>query len=81
VYLDFGLDQIINANDIIAIIDKKSFETATAMNDLLSRYGDYSIQQPRGTFKSIIITNKHIYFSPFASNTLKKRSQKRTIST
>ena len=32
-------------------------------------------QQLKETYKSIIITKKQIYFSPFTSNTLKKRSE------
>jgi len=75
VYLDFGLDQIIKIKDIIAIIDKKSVESTDAINDLLKNYNSHSIHQPEGTYKSIIITNNHIYFSPLATNTLKKRSQ------
>ena len=76
-YLDFGVDNMIKANEIIAIIDKKSFETATDTNELLN----HSIHHPKGTFKSIIITNNHIYFSPFASSTLIKRIQKQSVST
>ena len=75
-YLDFGMDHIIKANEIIAIIDKKSFETATETNRLLN----HSKHHPKGTFKSIIITNKHIYFSPFASSTLIKRIRKQSVS-
>ncbi|WP_428910290.1 extracellular matrix regulator RemB [Niallia sp. Krafla_26] len=74
-YLDFGLDQVIHANEIIAIIDKKSIESSTELNDLLKRYNHHSIHQPNGTYKSIIITKKQVYFSPFTSNTLKKRSE------
>ena len=35
-YLDFGVDHMIKANEIIAIIDKKSFESSTNINDLLN---------------------------------------------
>lgn len=71
-YLDFGVEHMIKADEIIAIIDKKSFETATDSNDLIN----HSIHHPKETYKSIIITNNHIYFSPFASSTLIKRIQK-----
>lgn len=76
-YLDFGVEHIIKASEVIAIIDKKSFETATDNNDLVN----HSLHHPKGTFKSIIITNNHIYFSPFASSTLIKRIKKQSVST
>ncbi len=65
--------------DIIAIIDKRSVESSTEStdtNDLLKHYRNQLIQEPKGTYKSIIITKDGIYFSPFTSNTIKRRSER-----
>ena len=45
------------------------------MDDLLSQFKESSASLKKKSFKSIIMTNDHIYFSPFASGTLKKRIQ------
>lgn len=74
-YLDLGVEKIIRSEDIIAVIDKKSIESSTDMDNLLKYYGSQPSQQLKGTFKSIIITKKDLYFSPFTSNTIKKRSE------
>ncbi|WP_338471237.1 DUF370 domain-containing protein [Niallia sp. XMNu-256] len=78
-YLDFGVEQLIHDKEIVAIIDKKSIESSTDLNDFLKQYENHSVHQSKGTFKSIIITNNHIYFSPFTSNTLKKRLGKPSL--
>lgn len=79
-YIHFGEETIVKAKDIIAIIDKKSFQSSSLMDDLLSRYPNHTIQELKGPYKSIVITTEQIYFSPLASSTLKKRSQKWSIS-
>jgi hypothetical protein len=79
-YIHFGEDTIVKAKDIIAIIDRKSFHSSGNIDELLKKYPNHSIQQPIDSFKSIIVTTQHIYFSPLASNTLKKRSQKWFVS-
>ena len=61
-YLDFGVDHMIKANEIIAIIDKKSFETATDTNDLLNHR--YIIQKEllnRSLSQIIIFIFPHLH--------------------
>ncbi|MCQ6276641.1 DUF370 domain-containing protein [Bacillus sp. V3B] len=79
-YIHFGEETIVKAKDIIAIIDKESFHSSAEMKHFFRQYENDSVQQTKNSFKSIIITTEHIYFSPLASSTLKKRSQKWFVS-
>jgi extracellular matrix regulatory protein B len=75
VYIHLGDEMLIKAKDIIAIIDKESCASSTIMDSFLHEFKDSSGYLTKKTFKSIIVTNDHIYFSPLASGTLKKRTQ------
>lgn len=79
-YIHFGEETVLKARDIIAIIDKESIHSSTEMENFFQQYEDDATQRVKGTFKSIIITTEHIYFSPLASSTLKKRTQKWSVS-
>ncbi len=74
-YIHLGDEILIKAKDIIAIIDKESCTSSTNMDSFLHEFKDSSGYLTKKTFKSIIVTNDHIYFSPLASGTLKKRTQ------
>ncbi|RHW40435.1 DUF370 domain-containing protein [Neobacillus notoginsengisoli] len=67
-YIHIGEDHMVRVKDIIAIIDKDSVAASGIRNT-----GD-SINLSKGPIKSVVITEKNIYFSPLSSNTLKKRS-------
>ncbi|OCA82454.1 DUF370 domain-containing protein [Bacillus sp. FJAT-27225] len=64
-YIHIGEDHMVRASEIIAIIDKDSV--------IGHKYAN-SINLSKGPFKSMVITEKNVYLSPLASNTLKKRS-------
>ncbi|MBE3569488.1 MAG: DUF370 domain-containing protein [Bacillales bacterium] len=71
-YLHVGEDCIIHAKDIVVILDRKGSD----IPDLLrywKRMGKFpKLPVLRPDCKSIVITTEQIYFSPFASSTLKK---------
>ncbi|WP_338450434.1 DUF370 domain-containing protein [Niallia oryzisoli] len=79
-YIHFGEETIIKTKEIIAIIDKNSFNSSTNMDNFLQRYKNQSEHFAKGSYKSVIVTTDQIYFSPLASSTLKKRSQKWAVS-
>lgn len=79
-YIHFGEETIIKTKDIIAIIDKNSFTSSTNMDNFLQQYKSQSEHFAKGSYKSVIVTTDQIYFSPLASSTLKKRSQKWAVS-
>ncbi|ALC88507.1 hypothetical protein AM500_00905 [Bacillus sp. FJAT-18017] len=66
-YIHIGEDHMVRASEIIAIIDKDSA--------VVPETGK-SINLSKGSFKSVVITEKNVYLSPLASSTLKKRSYK-----
>lgn len=73
-YLHVGEDFTIKTADIIAIIDKKSLNTSPLMNEFLDYHKQRVINVANKKFKSIVITLDNVYFSPFSSGTLRKRS-------
>lgn len=71
-YLHVGDDCIIHAKDIVAILDRKGSDIPS-----LLQYWNRAGKLPKLSTlppdcKSIVITTEQIYFSPFASGTLKK---------
>lgn len=59
---------------IIAIIDKESSSSSALAAEFLKQKEGSIINLSKKSYKSIVITNDRIYLSPFASGTLKKRS-------
>jgi extracellular matrix regulatory protein B len=78
-YIHIGEDCLVKAKDIIAIIDKESSNSSPYFEELLNKHENHLIDLAKGSFKSIIITSGTIYFSPLASSTLKKRSEKLSV--
>jgi hypothetical protein len=73
-YIHIGEDLNIRLKDIIAILDKQSGDSSLLVEEFLKRHEGKLINLAKQSFKSIVITNEHVYLSPFASVTLKKRS-------
>ncbi|MBP2243141.1 hypothetical protein J2Z40_003729 [Cytobacillus eiseniae] len=78
-YIHVGEDILVRSKDIIAILDKASVNSSKYVEEFLECRKQSIINLSKGSFKSIVITSKEIYFSPLASGTLKKRSQKLAI--
>ena len=78
-YIHVGEDILVRSKDIVAIIDKQSVHSSKMIEEFLERQKHSVINLSKGTYKSVVITTKEIYFSPLASGTLKKRSVKSAI--
>lgn len=74
-YLHVGEDILVKTRDIIAIIDKDSMKSSDYMEEFMSHQQDRVSNLSKGAFKSVVITFDKVYYSPFSSGTLKKRSQ------
>ncbi|PLR75933.1 DUF370 domain-containing protein [Bacillus sp. V3-13] len=77
-YLHVGEDILVRTKDIIAILDKDSIQSPD-VGEFLQQKGENVINLAKGPFKSVVITDERIYYSPLASGTLKKRSQKLSV--
>ncbi|MFC3886292.1 extracellular matrix regulator RemB [Bacillus songklensis] len=64
-----GDDLIVQQRDIVAILDKDVFVTSAENLTSLSLSTNIDLKN----VKSIVVTTHDIYYSPFASQTLKKR--------
>ncbi|MDQ0220932.1 DUF370 domain-containing protein [Peribacillus cavernae] len=78
-YLHIGEDILVKTDEVIAILDKQILQSSFIMREFLDRKKEMTVNLAKGSIKSIVVTNKHIYYSPLASVTLKKRSQQKTI--
>ncbi|PLS15798.1 DUF370 domain-containing protein [Bacillus sp. M6-12] len=78
-YLHVGEDILIKTDDIIAILDKQLFDQSPITEDFLKQREEISINLAKRSIKSVVITDKHIYYTPLSSGTLKKRSQRQSI--
>ncbi|WP_174734642.1 extracellular matrix regulator RemB [Mesobacillus harenae] len=78
-YLHVGEGILVRTRDIITILDKDSAKSSPYLEEFVQFRKDDVINLSRGEFKSIVITNDKVYYSPLASGTLKKRSQKLSI--
>lgn len=73
-YIHLGEDVMIRTDELVAILDKKSFQESTIMKQFLNSKDKNIMNLAKGDFKSLVITNHRIYLSPLASITLNKRS-------
>ncbi|RSD22279.1 extracellular matrix regulator RemB [Mesobacillus subterraneus] len=78
-YLHVGEEVLVRTKDIIAILDIESSSASPFMEEFITRQDKEIIHLAKGTVKSIVVTGNHIYYSPLASGTLKKRSQKLSV--
>ncbi|MCM3664439.1 DUF370 domain-containing protein [Mesobacillus subterraneus] len=78
-YLHVGEEVLVRTRDIIAILDVDSTSTSPFMEEFIAHQEQQVVHLAKGTVKSIVVTGNHIYYSPLASGTLKKRSQKLSV--
>lgn len=78
-YIHVGEDVLVRARDVVAIIDKESAITSNYAEECIERKDDSVINLAKGSYKSMVVTTEKVYFSPLASSTLKKRSQKLSV--
>jgi len=75
-YVHIGDDILVRTIDIIFILDKQTIVSSEITKGFLENHRSASINAENTAYKSIVVTKDTIYFSPIASNTLKKRSYK-----
>ena len=73
-YVHLGDDVMIRSSEIIAILDKQTVMDSKEMQQLLERKESELVNISNGTFKSLVITPTHMYISPIAIATLKKKA-------
>jgi extracellular matrix regulatory protein B len=78
-YLHIGEDILVKSNDVIAILDKQLLQSSPILLEFLQKKEEVILNLAKGSIKSIVITDNHVYYSPLASATLKKRSLQKTI--
>jgi len=72
-YIHVGEDVIIRSSEIIAILEKDTVHSSDEIKSFLAEHKEAVVHLANGNFKSMIITKPHVYLSPIASGTLKKR--------
>lgn len=75
-YVHIGDDILVRTIDIIFILDKQTIVSSEITKGFLENHRSANINAENNAYKSIVVTKDTIYFSPIASNTLKKRSYK-----
>ncbi|PLT33221.1 extracellular matrix regulator RemB [Bacillus sp. V5-8f] len=78
-YLHIGEDILVKTDDVIAILDKQLLQSSPIMQEFLEKKQEVTVNLAKGSIKSIVVTEKNIYYSPLASGTLKKRSLQKSI--
>ncbi|MBW8350322.1 DUF370 domain-containing protein [Bacillus sp. IITD106] len=72
-YIHVGEDIMIRSSEIIAILEKETVHSSDEIQHYLTEHQDAVVHLANGNFKSMIITKPHVYLSPIAPGTLKKR--------
>ncbi|MGP7819571.1 extracellular matrix regulator RemB [Niallia sp. 01092] len=75
-YVHIGENILVRTLEIITILDKQTMASSEITNEFLEKHKKAIVHAENDAYKSIVITQDTIYFSPIASNTLKKRSYK-----
>lgn len=73
-YVHVGEEVLVRSKEIIAVINKDSYDTTSEMEEIQQLYGNKLFDVAKGSYKSIIVTENKVYLSPFASGTILKRS-------
>ncbi|CAH0344882.1 MULTISPECIES: extracellular matrix regulator RemB [unclassified Bacillus (in: firmicutes)] len=78
-YLHIGEDILVKTNEVIAILDKQLLQSSPLILEFLKEKEEVTLNLSKGSIKSIVVTDEHIYYSPLSSGTLKKRSLQKAI--
>ncbi|GIN92954.1 hypothetical protein J6TS1_17430 [Siminovitchia terrae] len=73
-YVHLGDDVMIRSSEIIAILDKQTVMDSEEMKELLEKRKSELMNISNGAFKSLVITSTHMYLSPIAIATLRKKA-------
>ncbi|KYO67252.1 extracellular matrix regulator RemB [Thermovenabulum gondwanense] len=73
-FIHIGKNTVIKSRDVIAILDSSTAKSAATSEFLQIAKEEGFVKSEEKEGKSIIITEKNIYFSPISSITLLKRA-------
>jgi len=78
VFINLGEDIIIQMDEVIAMFDYDIFHNDANNQNLLEKSLENKLLVDVGEqiTKAVVLTNDTIYYSPFSTMTLKRRSQK-----
>ncbi|MFB6466509.1 extracellular matrix regulator RemB [Cytobacillus sp. Hz8] len=74
-YVHVGEDVLIRSKEIIAILNKDSFDDLKGFPEFENRYGNKIFNVSKGEFKSVVVTDNNIYLSPFVSLKILKHTK------
>lgn len=75
VFIHIGDSNVIQSEDIVAIIDYNLVSSSTIMDEMMATaHQKKQIIGPKKNAKSVMITKNTIYYSSLSVSTLKKRS-------
>ncbi|MED4453878.1 extracellular matrix regulator RemB [Metabacillus fastidiosus] len=74
-YIHLGDNFVVPSKEVVMILDRQSSEESVIVSEFLDMQKKAIVQLTTGVVKSIVVTTEKIYFSPLASNTLKKRAK------
>lgn len=75
-FIHLGEDIIIQSEDVIAIIDSSLMNSVILEEFVkINNENNNIVEITDGAVKSIVVTKDRVYFSPFSTVTLKRRSQ------
>lgn len=78
-YLHIGEDILVKTSEVVAILDKQLLHSSSVFREFLDGREEMTVNLAKSSVKSIVITDKHVYYSPLASSTLKKRSLQKAV--
>lgn len=78
-YVHIGEETLVRSGDIIAIISKECVVSSSEMEGFLNQKQTEIVDLSKGSYKSIVVTKDKVFYSPLASGTLKKRSNRLTV--
>lgn len=74
-YIHLGDNFVVPSKEVVMILDRQSSEDSAIVSEFLDKQKKRIVQLTNSVAKSVVVTTEKIYFSPLASNTLKKRAQ------
>ncbi|WP_340084612.1 extracellular matrix/biofilm biosynthesis regulator RemA family protein [Siminovitchia sp. FSL H7-0308] len=77
-YVHVGDDTLVRLSDIIAILDMQTVNESEPMQEMLEKKKESVVNIADGPYKSLVITPNHMYLTPVALATLKKKAMNDT---
>jgi extracellular matrix regulatory protein B len=73
-FIHLGENVVVHSKDIVVILDRQILKSSSIVQEFLDKQRHQVVNLKNGETKSVVVTIDKIFFSPLASNTLKKRA-------